>query len=389
MSKFKTLLKNLDYINDKKENNEMINLLKRPRKDIRYEAPVTKVAEADYIHQIDLMFLPSDDFVVNKKLETEELKKVNEYRKKEMKKTYTPLTNPKYRYVMIVVDIATGEIDAEPLKYKYSFIVKDALIRLYKRKILKLPHEIEVDAGSEFKDQFEKYFENKCTVRRKQSGRHRAQAVIESVNGIISKIIQTRMLGQELLTDQDSGEWVQDLPKIVKEYNKAFVHEPVDTNNAKDPAIRVKANTLSSKMLEEGTLVRVQLDNPVNSVDNKRLHGKFRVGDIRFSKEILPITQVYLRVNQPILYKVGDNSNVAYSRNQLQVVENNEVKPSTKVQRKFSIEEIIEKFKKKNRFYYKIKWSDGDITEQLVSEIKKEAPNTSKKFEESLKKKSS
>jgi hypothetical protein len=50
--------------------------------------------------------------------------------------------------------IANSKCDAEPIKYKYPYIVRDALKRIYDRKILEIPHEIEVDAGNEFKSDF-------------------------------------------------------------------------------------------------------------------------------------------------------------------------------------------------------------------------------------------
>jgi hypothetical protein len=386
MSKFKTLLHKLDYIDDAKEESEMVNLLKTPKKDIRKEVPHTTVEEPDYINQIDLLYLPHDHTSIDKKRENKELKQVNEYRKETMKKDYKPLKKPYYKYLLVCVDLATGKIDAEPLQHKFSFIVRDALIRLYKRKILHLPHELEVDAGSEFRDWFDKYFRAKTNIRRKESGRHRAQAVVESVNAIISKIIQTRQLGQELNTNEKSVEWVEDIPKIVEEYNKLYIHKPPDTDVMTDIPIRVKPNSSASNLIEEGTMVRVQLDNPVDTTDNRRLHGKFRVGDIRWSREVRPVTQIYLRPDQPPMYKVGDNGNVAYTKNQLQIVKDNEVKPSNKVQKKFEVEKIIEKFKKKNKWYYKVLWSDGDITEQLKSAFTNEVPDIVKDFESNLKK---
>jgi hypothetical protein len=45
-------------------------------------------------------------------------------------------------------------------------------------------------------------------------------------------------------------------------------------------------------------------------------------------KKTEPITQLYLRPDQPPMYQVNHNENVAYTKNQLQVVKPDEVKPS-------------------------------------------------------------
>jgi hypothetical protein len=74
---------------------------------------------------------------------------------------------------------------------------------------------------------------------------------------------------------------------------------------------------------------------------DQRLHGKFRQGDVRWDKTPKPITQIYLRPNQPPMYKIGDNKNVAYTKNQLQIVPVNEIKPSAKLQEKFIINKLI------------------------------------------------
>jgi hypothetical protein len=382
-SKYKQLLASLNYIDDAKENNLVQNLLKQPRKDKKFETANTTVPTINYIHQIDLMFLPDDNVIIpdRTKLNTEEFKKVNNMRIKDKLKPFKKQLG--YRYVMVVVDCSTGRIDCEPLKYKYSFIVRDALIRLYKRKILTLPYLIEVDSGSEFKDVFEQYFTKVANMRRKKSGRHRAQAVVESVNSILSEIIQTRMIAQEINTNESSKEWVEELPKIIQEYNKHFEHKPPSINPETDIPIRVKENSNASIILEIGTKVRSQLDNPITATtDSRRLHGAFRKGDIRWKREISTITQVFLRPSQPPMYQVDNDMNVAYTKNQLQVVnEQTEKAPNVTVQKRFIIKQILERFKLKNKVFFKVLYDDGDKIDIPRSQLFEDVPEMVKDFE--------
>ena len=78
-------------------------------------------------------------------------------------------------------------------------------------------------------------------------------------------------------------------------------------------------------MLNIGTKVRLKLDAPVNYLDNKRLIGKFRAGDIRWTKEIYTIIATYLTPSNPVMYAVKDSKGViikgaVYTRYELKPV---------------------------------------------------------------------
>ena len=130
-----------------------------------------------------------------------------------------------------------------------------------------------------------------------------------------------------------------------------------------------------------GTNVRVQLDNPQHHFTGRRLHGGFREGDIRWTKTVNPITQIYLRPDQPPMYKVGENGNVAYTKNQLQLVHANEVRPSVNLQEKHVVEKLVSRFKKGNKIYFKVKWKTGEITDEPRTNLIKDVPLLVKYFE--------
>ena len=82
-------------------------------------------------------------------------------------------------------------------------------------------------------------------------------------------------------------------------------------------------------LLSKGIRVRVKLDEPI-SVLGKKLHGKFRTGDIRWDPEIRTIKKLMLSPDQPSTYLLNGPhgrlgvSRCAYTRKQLQLVSNNE-----------------------------------------------------------------
>ena len=54
--------------------------------------------------------------------------------------------------------------------------------------------------------------------------------------------------------------------------------------------------------------------------NNKRLGGKFRAGDIRWTKDVYEIKDILLRPNQPPMYTVDNGKTTEYTRQQLQPV---------------------------------------------------------------------
>jgi hypothetical protein len=343
-NKYNEFSKELGFTANNKQNTLLKNLLAVPKRDTNIDTPHTTNPMPNGSHQADLLFLPDDDG---------------------------------YKYCLVVVDLATRKTDAQPLKTKTSKSVLEAMKKIYKGKYLKLPHYLEVDDGTEFKGEFADYYKPLLTLRVKDAGRHRQQSVVETRNALLGRTLNKRMVAQEINTEVQSNEWVNFLPKVIAAINNHYTQKAthVDGN---DP-ITGSANALH--ILPVGTEVRTQLDNPLNYLTGQRLHGKFRQGDIRWNQKPQPITQIYLRPANPPMYKVGNNPNVAYTKNQLQVVKTNEAKPSVKLQERFVINKLVKRFYKGKNVYFTVLWSDGSTTDEPRSVLIKDAPLLVKAFE--------
>jgi len=321
----------LTKVKDKKwlQKQELYNLFKKPIKDEHINTPhFNKTFSKDFDHQADLLFLPNDKG---------------------------------YKYALVVTDIATRLSDAEPLKTKNTSEVLKAFKRIYSRNILKLPDNIYTDAGNEFKGDVKKYFTNNdVVIKYAKPGRHRQIAVVERTNQYLAKIIFYRMQSQEILTGEVSKEWVEDLPKYIKAINKKRKKEPPK------PDSKILCNGNSCNILEIGTKVRAILDTPVDYVTDKKLHGKFRITDIRWNPEIRIIQNIMLLPGRPPLYLLNDTNNidkidnsVAYTKQQLQVVHDDEEAPDKRTIRgqptTYVVQKIVDKKKIKSRIYYRVK----------------------------------
>ena len=95
-----------------------------------------------------------------------------------------------------------------------------------------------------------------------------------------------------------------------------------------------------------------------------------------------------MKPNQPPTYKV-DNIDVAYTRNQLQVVnEATEKQPTDKANRKFIVEQIINKRNVKNKVEYLVKWqgyADSENTWEPRSTLIKDVAEMVKQYDDSHK----
>jgi hypothetical protein len=196
----------------------------------------------------------------------------------------------------------------------------------------------------------------------------------------LGKLIGTYQLSQEVLNKETSRDWVHILPKLVKTINKHYVKEPHIIDAIKEPP---RASGDSRNILDVGTKVRVQLDNPIGYVEGKKLHGKFRASDIRWKPKVGTITRFFIDPGQPPMYQVDNNDNVAYTKNQLQVVSKDEKLPSEKILHKFIIEKIIKKVKLKNKIYFEIKWANHEKTTiEPRTTLIKDVPDLVKEFEQ-------
>ena len=117
-----------EFIGEDASNNEktkLENLLTVPIKDKGKNKPHINVGQAQYMYQVDTLYLPQD-------------------------------TQNDDKYLVVMVDLATGAMDAIATQNHNSNTTSNAVQKMFKGKYLKKkPHTIEVDDGTEFKGVFE------------------------------------------------------------------------------------------------------------------------------------------------------------------------------------------------------------------------------------------
>ena len=275
------LINSIDKTDRDEDINELKSLYQVPLKEKGHDMPHFQVFK-DGFQQADLLFMPMDN---------------------------------KYYYALVVVDIHSRKVDAEPLTSKHSDIVLKAFEKIYKRNILEFPVKITFDSGVEFKGDVKKYFEkHNVNIKYAETNRHRQVSMVEAKNRTIGSTLHKLMALIELKTKKESRKWTQYLPDVVSCINKDLP-KPIDTQLSDEPY----SSATNEEVITIGSKVRTKLDYPINIVNEKRLHGVFRSSDIRWSREIKEISNIILKPGFPIMYQVGDEP-FSRTRNEIQVV---------------------------------------------------------------------
>jgi len=327
---YKSFLNRVKSKSDKMfmDRQEVVNLYKRPKKDKGDDMPHITSFEAGQVQQADLLFLPDDKG---------------------------------FKYALVVVDCNSGITDAEPIKDKTAAATLAAIKRIYARKILERPTiRIEVDPGNEFKGPFKTFFDQSHVyVRYAVPGRHRQQGKVENRNKTLAHAIGLYQTSIELVSSKDCKQWVGVLPDIIKTYNE-IVQERLD--KAPDtPPNPEPVGLHNQELLQIGTLVRYQLDNPQHT-DNTKLHGKFRVSDIRWAPDPKKIINVILRPESPPLYHLEGMDKNVFTQNQLQTVRADEQEPpaarikGTSHIKQYRIKALLDRRGTGRNIEYQVQW---------------------------------
>ena len=310
-----------DFITSKVKNKKWLNkqtiykIHKTPTKTKQDQETHYKASKKDAIHQIDILFLPSDN---------------------------------QFQYLLVICDVYTGLIDGVPLRNKNSDVVLKASQTIYKRNILNQPFRIICDSGGEFKSVFKSWCDdNNIMLNSLESGKH--IGMIDSKIKMIGNAVLKLQTSQELLTKKEKTGWVEDAPKIIELINKYTVKKDIKHAAIPYDSTGDIPDTIMPKdgIVPIGTTVRKILFKPKN-VMGKNLSGKFRSADVRFNPEISVITNFLMTPGSPVMYLI-DGSNQPYARNEFQIIEDNEEKPPKSVlkNKKTYLKEFEDELKKK------------------------------------------
>ena len=175
MSKIKQLMKTLGV------SNEVLDLTKSvhaPKNFNNFKQNIPMIE--NYNLQADLLYLPED-------------------------------SKTKYKYLLVVTDLANNNFDVAPLIKRSPKTVLDAMLHMFKSsEYIKKPiSSISVDGGSEFKDVFASWCKNNnIFLKVGIPARHSQQSNVEYLNRVLGRILNNYMNEQEFKSGKSYHDWL-------------------------------------------------------------------------------------------------------------------------------------------------------------------------------------
>jgi len=278
-----------------------------------------------------------------------------------------PETKKGYKYLLVVVDLATDEFDIEPITNNKSLTVVDAMKRMFKRRYIKKPYaSIRTDGGAEFKDAFDKFcYENNILHKIGVAGRHQQTSNVERLNRELGRLIIGYLNSVEEKELKTFKEWVEIVPKIRTMLNDFRKKPEGDPFTDIYPTVDLK----KQPKYKEGDVVYRMSEKPLDALGRKQPTQNFRMGDYRWDIVPRKIVRVLRYAGKvPIRYILENLPNVAYAEYELMPAEEKEalyIVESVKAKRTIRGEkQLLIKWKG----YKKAEWQD-------YNKIKSQIPN--------------
>ena len=278
-----------------------------------------------------------------------------------------PTTKKGYKYLVVMVDLASDEFDIEPIKTKTPKETLKAVKKIFKRKWLNEPKTIRTDGGNEFKGEFNEYFYNRDVMHKTTlPGRHRQMSNVENLNRQLGKMFNSYMNNVEMEIGKQYNEWTDVIDIIREDMNKLRVKKTY-TEKEYIKEIVPKIGIFEPKKdpkFKKNDIVYRKLDRPKNTLGKDINTDKFREGDFRFDPVPRKIKRV-LYYNGLISYRyiLEGFPQVSYTERELLNADEED--------EKFEIKKIIGKKKIKNRIHYLVWWK-GNLKKDATYEPKKE-----------------
>ena len=273
--------------------------LPRPKRIDYAHFYVTKVNE---IHQADLLYLPHDT-----------------------------LYQSTYKYVLNVIDIASGYKASRPLMTKKASEVAASFADIYKKGPLKYPQELHVDNGTEFgADVLKLMREHSVEVRRVTTKyHHHFTAFVENFNKTLAERLFKIQDAQELNDPtRDSKTWVKHLYKLVTKLNNTKLDRigmaPAKAVKLEHVELNIKSYPKEDTLPVDGLYRHLYQPGELEGGDRRR------ATDMVWSWDTHRLDRVVEDPGQRVLYYLTEGPKRAFVREELMLIsENTELPPDS------------------------------------------------------------
>lgn len=221
-----------------------------------------------------------------------------------------------YKFLFVIVDLATKEFDMEQMKTKTPEAALSAMKKCFERNYIKKPYaSLKTDGGGEFKGVFQKYLYDESILHKTtMPDRHSQLAMIDSLCRQIGRLINGYLNTKSLKAGKYKNDWLKVLPTIrekLNEYRTRNVKLPKNPDefeyplfdNLKEVKKGKKTKFIEVKPIYNiGDMVYRKLDAP-RDVLGQKLSGNFRMGDVKYDTTPRKIINVFYMGGRGPLYR--------------------------------------------------------------------------------------
>ena len=303
---------------------------------------------------------------------------------------HLPTNKNGYKYLLVVVDLASSEFDIEPMKTEDSKETLKALKVMFRRKHISKPYaSIRTDGGASFKKDFHKYLVDNIILHKTGlAGRHTQSSAVENLNRTLGRLFNGYMNSIELETNNTYREWTDIVSLVRNKLNKIRKKDRSKNNPVTD--VKAVPNITQPSKLNVGDLVHRKLDKPQNALSHTLSSDVFREGDYRWAKLPVKITEIlFYPGDVTYRYLLNNIKNASFTENQLMLAKDQETGEQSVIRK------ILDrKFFDKEKHY--LIWMHGELkkdagwyarNELLKTVDKRFLINFDKEFDKKKKKK--
>jgi hypothetical protein len=219
-----------------------------------------------------------------------------------------------YKYLLVVVDNWSNEIEFEHIKTKTAVVVLRAFKKIINREFMNKPKaSIRVDAGTEFQGVFKDYmFEEDILLRVALTGRHKQNAKAETAIKLISFLIINYLNIKEIELQRNYRNWIELLPPLRTKLNE------LRKRPDEDPYTKFyKGVIFKLPKFNIGDNVVHLIEKPVDALNNKQSSENRRVGDYIYSYHKPKLIVKILYYSNNVRYMLDGIKNASFTEDEL------------------------------------------------------------------------
>lgn len=255
---------------------------------------------------------------------------------------FLPTAKFGFKYLFVIVDLATNEFDIEPIKNKEPATVLKAMKKCFSRDyVKKIKYTLKTDIGTEFKGIFHKYLYDESILHKVSlPNRHTSMANVEALNRQLGRLFNGYMNKKEEASGKQYKNWTDIVDIVRKDLNDVRKKRiPFDINSYEYPVQEdlkkvevvvkkrgVKTTEVSYERIKPkfkiGQNVHRLLDYPKNALGMNQPTSQKREGDYLYDIVPRQIIKIITMSGKGPLYRyiLDGFPSVSFSENQLMLI---------------------------------------------------------------------